>query len=216
MEDNPAVNLNQENLGTSIIAAKYQGGVVLGADSRTTTGNYVSNRISNKLTAVTDKIFCCRSGSAADTQVISEYVRYYLDMHISELGEPPTVKTAASLFQQLCYYNKNFISAGIICAGWDLYEGPSVYSIPIGGALVNLPFTIGGSGSMYIYGFCDANWKDNMTKEEAEKFVVEALTLAMSRDGSSGGVIRLVHINQDGSQFKLIAGEANMPKFYEA
>jgi 20S proteasome subunit beta 1 len=57
------------------MAVQFDGGVVVGADSRTTTGNYVANRVSDKLTPVHERIYCCRSGSAADTQMIAEYVR---------------------------------------------------------------------------------------------------------------------------------------------
>lgn len=32
------------SLGTSIMAVKFQDGVILGADSRTTTGSYIANR----------------------------------------------------------------------------------------------------------------------------------------------------------------------------
>ena len=82
MLGNDAFNATDEvSLGTSIMAVEFDGGVVLGADSRTTTGKYIANRISDKLTAVHDLIFCCRSGSAADTQAVSDYVRFYLDMH---------------------------------------------------------------------------------------------------------------------------------------
>jgi 20S proteasome subunit beta 1 len=51
------------------MAACYKDGVVLGADSRTSTGSYVANRVTDKLTKLTDRIYVCRSGSAADTQV---------------------------------------------------------------------------------------------------------------------------------------------------
>ena len=54
---------------TTIMAACYKDGVVLGADSRTSTGSYVANRVTDKLTKLTDRIYVCRSGSAADTQV---------------------------------------------------------------------------------------------------------------------------------------------------
>jgi 20S proteasome subunit beta 1 len=37
------------------------------------------------------------------------------------------------------------------------------------------PFTIGGSGSAFIYGFCDENWRDGMTKEEAIAFAKKGL-----------------------------------------
>lgn len=63
------------------MAVEFDGGVVIGADSRTSTGSYVANRVSDKLTEIHDTIYCCRSGSAADTQAISDYVRYFLDSH---------------------------------------------------------------------------------------------------------------------------------------
>ena len=49
------------------------------ADSRTSTGAYIANRVSDKITAVESHIFVCRSGSAADTQAVSDYVTYFLD-----------------------------------------------------------------------------------------------------------------------------------------
>ncbi len=54
------------------MAACYKDGVVLGADSRTSTGSYIANRVTDKLTRLTDRIYVCRSGSAADTQVSPE------------------------------------------------------------------------------------------------------------------------------------------------
>ena len=99
------------------MAMTYDGGVVMGADSRTSTGSYVANRVSDKLTPVHDRIYCCRSGSAADTQAVSDIVRYYLDSHAMELGHAPLVKTAAALFQEICYNNKDRLMASIICAG---------------------------------------------------------------------------------------------------
>jgi len=204
----------EHKTGTSIIATEFKGGVIVGADSRTTTGAYIANRVSDKLTCVSEKIYCCRSGSAADTQAIADYVSWYLQLYSSELGEEPEVSTAANIFKQLCYYNKNHLSASIIVGGWDKYKGGQVFTIPLGGALVQQPFAIGGSGSSYIFGWCDGNWKKDMSKEDALKFVHNALSLAMSRDGSSGGIIRTVCITKDGVERSMVPGD-KLPKFYE-
>uniref|UniRef100_A0A8D0FC24 Proteasome 20S subunit beta 6 n=1 Tax=Strix occidentalis caurina TaxID=311401 RepID=A0A8D0FC24_STROC len=67
--------------GTTIMAVEFDGGVVIGADSRTTTGSYVANRVTDKLTPVHERIFCCRSGSAADTQAVADAVAYQLAFH---------------------------------------------------------------------------------------------------------------------------------------
>ena len=65
---------------TSIMAVEFDGGVVVGADSRTSMGVYVSNRVTDKLTRVTDHIYCCRSGSAADTQAIADIVASHMEL----------------------------------------------------------------------------------------------------------------------------------------
>lgn len=41
-----------------------------------------------------------------------------------------------------------------------------VYSIPIGGMLKRQAMAAGGSGSTYLYGFLDSNFREKMTKEE--------------------------------------------------
>ena len=105
------------DLGTSIMAVTFDGGVVFGADSRTSTGAYIANRVSDKITAVESHLLVCRSGSAADTQAISDYVRLYLSHYTADTGKEPSVKVAAHLFKSLCYNNKDRLTAGIICGG---------------------------------------------------------------------------------------------------
>jgi len=195
------------DLGTSIMAVAFDGGVVVGADSRTSTGVYIANRVSDKVTPVDDHISVCRSGSAADTQAISDYVTYFLDTHRTQYGKPPKVATAASMFRELCYHNKNGLTAGIIVAGWDASKGGQVFSIPVGGAIMQRQYAIGGSGSTYIYGFCDAYFKPGMTRDQCVEFVSKALSHAMARDGSSGGVIRMAVIDEKGTERKFIAGD---------
>ncbi|RIA90941.1 proteasome subunit beta type-6 [Glomus cerebriforme] len=202
------------NLGTTIMAVEFGDGVIIAADSRTTTGSYIANRVTDKLTPVHDKIYCCRSGSAADTQAVADIVRYYLEMFAIKDGKDPTVQSASALFHELCYQNKDALMAGIIVAGWDKYEGGSVYTIPIGGSLHKLPFAIGGSGSTYIYGYCDANYKKNMTRDEAIEFVRTAVALAIARDGSSGGCTRLAIITEQGVERLFTPGD-QLPKFWQ-
>uniref|UniRef100_A0A8C6TBG0 Proteasome subunit beta n=1 Tax=Neogobius melanostomus TaxID=47308 RepID=A0A8C6TBG0_9GOBI len=188
--------------GTTIMAVEYDGGVVIGADSRTTTGAYIANRVTDKLTPIHERIFCCRSGSAADTQAIAEVVAYQL---------APLVETAAHLFKASCYRYREELTAGILVAGWDRRRGGQVYCVPIGGMLVRQPVSVGGSGSTYIYGFMDSNYKPNMTKEQCLELTASALTLAMERDGSSGGVVRLASISESGVERRVILGN-QLPK----
>ncbi|XP_023659245.1 proteasome subunit beta type-6 [Paramormyrops kingsleyae] len=199
--------------GTTIMAVEFEGGVVIGADSRTTTGAYIANRVTDKLTPIHERIYCCRSGSAADTQAIADAVTYQLGFHSIELDEPPLVQTAANLFKEMCYRYREELMAGIIVAGWDKRWGGQVYTVPMGGMLVRQPVSVGGSGSSYIYGFVDSNYKSKMSKEECLKFVTQALSLAMERDGSSGGVARLATITETGVERQVILGN-QLPKLF--
>ncbi|KAJ8342599.1 hypothetical protein SKAU_G00325270 [Synaphobranchus kaupii] len=201
--------------GTTIMALEYDGGVVIGADSRTTTGAYIANRVTDKLTPIHERIFCCRSGSAADTQAIADAVTYQLGFHSIELDEAPLVQTAANLFKEMCYRYREELMAGIIVAGWDKRRGGQVYTVPMGGMLVRQPVSVGGSGSSYIYGFMDSNYKTGMSQEECLRFTGEALSLAMERDGSSGGVARLAAISEEGVERRVILGN-QLPKFNSA
>ena len=98
--------LTYECTQTTIMAASFDGGVVLGADSRTSTGNYIANRVTDKLTPLAENVYVCRSGSAADTQNLSSYVQYFLAQHRLELDQDVSVKTAAQLAKNLVYQNK--------------------------------------------------------------------------------------------------------------
>ncbi|XP_014868463.1 PREDICTED: proteasome subunit beta type-6 isoform X2 [Poecilia mexicana] len=208
----PDWSREEVSTGTTIMAVEYDGGVVIGADSRTTTGAYIANRVTDKLTRIHDRIYCCRSGSAADTQAIAEVVSYQLGFHSVELDEPPLVETAANLFRASCYRYREELMAGILVAGWDRRKGGQVYCVPIGGMLVRQPVAVGGSGSTYVYGFMDSNYKPGLNKDQCLELTASALSLAMERDGSSGGVIRLASISEDGVERRVILGD-QLPRF---
>jgi len=201
----PGHHMKELMTGTTIMATTFgegmdglKKGVVIGADSRTSTGTFVANRVTDKLTRITDNIYACRSGSAADTQAIVDIVQYYLRVLEIESGQMPKVETAAKLTADMCYKYKDRFLASLIIAGWDDTKGGQVYAIPLGGTVVEQPWTIGGSGSTFVYGLCDKEFNPEASTEEAVKFVRTIVTHAVKRDGSSGGVCRTAIITEDG------------------
>lgn len=44
----------------------------------------------------------------------------------------------------------------------------------LNGLLTRQPFAVGGSGSSYVYGFVDAEYRRGMSKEECQQFVVNS------------------------------------------
>uniref|UniRef100_G1SGW4 Proteasome subunit beta n=2 Tax=Oryctolagus cuniculus TaxID=9986 RepID=G1SGW4_RABIT len=199
--------------GTTIMAVEFDGGVVVGSDSRVSAGQAVVNRVFDKLSPLHQRIYCALSGSAADAQAIADMAAYQLELHGLELEEPPLVLAAANVVRNITYKYREDLSAHLMVAGWDQREGGQVYGT-LEGMLIRQPFAIGGSGSTYIYGYVDAAYKPGMSPEECRRFTTDAIALAMSRDGSSGGVIYLVTITAAGVDHRVILGN-ELPKFYD-
>lgn len=202
-QENFSTNL-AEMTGTTIMAVKYDEGVLVGADCRTSMGTYVSSRFTDKLTKISDNIYCCRSGSAADTQAIAQYVKEVVQRSSFIDKEIPSVKKAAMIAKEIIYKNPSLL-AGLIIAGYD--TSPKIYNISLGGTITEADWQIGGSGSAYIYGLCDTLYKDNMTLEEAIEFVKQAITCAIRRDNASGGSIRMASISREGVKRYFYSGE---------
>ena len=158
----------------------------------------MANRVSDKLTHVHDRIYCCRSGSAADTQAVSDYVRHFLYQHALQV-EASTVK-AAAICSEIFATEQGRSYASIICAGWDPVDGGSVYCLPLGGTCETT--VLYWWKWIYIYGLCDAT-----TRKTRRKMVGFVKLEFMARDGSSGGVIRMVVITEDGVERKFISGD---------
>lgn len=191
--------------GTTIMAFKYSEGVIIASDSRTSSGTFVASRITDKLTPITSNIFCCRSGSAADTQIITRNVQREIKLLSCKENTRPSVHKTARLISDIIYSNNEHLLAGIIVAGYD--TAPRVYNIKACGSLLEQEISIGGSGSAFIYGFCDTHFKSGMSLEEGIAFARSAVGLAIKRDNSSGGCIRIAAIAEGNIQRYFVPGD---------
>ena len=85
----------------------------------------------------------------------------------------------------------------VAVAGYDHQsQGGQVWTVPVGGMCVRQPVSIGGSGSTFLYGMMDHMYREKMPQGECEKLVLQMVTQAIRRDGSSGGCCRLATITK--------------------
>ena len=98
--------------------------------------------------------------------------------------------------REIIYSNKESLSASMICSGWDPYKGYQIYQVNSSGYFESGPWALSGSGSTFIWGYVDANYRENMSREEAKEFMKSCIALACYRDSSSGGCIRLLDITE--------------------
>lgn len=154
-----------------------------------------------------------KAGSAADTQFLLQLTKNYVAQFSIEYGDKPLVKVAARVLQQFQYEYKDRLQAALIVCGYDNVEGAQIYSVGIGGSVARQNIVLSGSGSAYIYGYCDTYFRTGMSRQDARAFLKGAVTLAMYRDNSSGGIIRMMDITKDGYTRDYISyNELEFPK----
>lgn len=122
--------------------------IVSPTNSRTFTTGYTAVARVRLQTHKLSRIQCTMSRKSTRTSIYNHPAPICLKPCLlafsQTFGERPSVETIANCFQKVCYDNKDQLSAGIIVAGWDKQNGPSVYNIPVGGGLFRQPWAIGG------------------------------------------------------------------------
>lgn len=195
------------DLGTTLVAVLYSHGVVVGADSRTSVSGYVSHKTAHKLTPMTHHCLVARSGSAADTQLLCNEARHVCQSRYYKYGSSSvTIRQVAHLLQTMVYNAASDLSASLIVAGYDpeTQQG-RIYTLSSSGTLLEEwnGFAAAGSGSSYLWGYLDdrfpnADAAKAMSEDDAIEVCLQAVALAIQRDGSSGGVTRLYICNARG------------------
>ena len=192
------------SMGTTLVALCCKDGVVVGADTRTSVSGFVSNRYAHKLTPLSPNIIVCRSGSAADTQQLCDEARWELESLEYSSQRVLQVSQVAKLLRSYMV-ERNNMQASLLCAGLTSDGEGRLYTIlPSGALFQHETHAVSGSGSTYIMGYLDewlAKLEDELVDEdEAIALVGKAIQLAMDRDGSSGGFIRIYSVTAKGTK----------------
>lgn len=157
--------------GTTTLAFKYQGGVVVCADSRATGGQFIGSQSVKKIIPINKYLLGTMAGGAADCtyweRILSERCRIY------ELRnrERISVAAASKLLANILYNYKGFVftticlhfvliellvrmglSLGVMICGWDHNKGPAVFYVDNDGNRTPGNIFSVGSGSTYAYG----------------------------------------------------------------
>lgn len=190
------------SMGTTLIAIRYNGGVIMASDTWTTRGTFIVDRGALKLNEISPSVHdfgsikVMRCGNAAHSQMVSRIVKNYLTMHAMELPSDAklNLQTVLALYKMICYSNKNNLSAAYI-----LTDGKELASVGTSGAVVmHDQWASYGSGSTYVDGFIKSHIRGGLSYIEARELAMKAVSLAIDSDGSSGGNVRLVDIKATG------------------
>ena len=108
------------NKGTTTLAFKYQGGVIVSVDSRATGGSYIASQTVKKVIEINPYLLGTMAGGAADCQFWERVLAKHCRIYELRNKERISVAGASKLLANMIYSYKNMgLSMGTMIAGWD-------------------------------------------------------------------------------------------------
>ena len=182
--------------GTSTVGITYDGGVVVGADHRATMGHFIANKSVQKLFRISDNIALTTAGLVGHAQSLSRVLAAELKLFELKRDMPMTVKGAATFTANILSGRPHYVQ--LLIVGVDP-SGPSVYSIDSAGGSIPDTYCATGSGSPYMYGVLEDQFKTDMSRDQALSLAAKALLASAQSDAASGNGMDLAYItNQTG------------------
>merc|ERR1719193_1596185 len=206
---NPMVSINEYfgddkpaqikfNHGTTCLAFKFKGGVIVATDSRATAGGYIASQEVKKVIEINPYLLGTMAGGAADCQFWERVLAKECRLYELRNKERISVAAASKMLANIVYGYKGMgLSMGTMICGWDK-KGPGLYYVDSDGTrLTNNLFSV-GSGSTYAYGVLDSGYNWDLSVEEAYDLGMRSIYHATYRDAASGGVVNLYHMKETG------------------
>lgn len=181
--------------GTTILGIVCKDGVVMAGDNRASLGNtLVGGKDLQKVIPVNKYLLVAIAGHATEATKASKLLAAELKLRELKSKKRPTVRQAASLLS-----NIQVQASGFLVGGFEENGEFSLYEI-IGGLSTKISdFSASiGSGLMYVYGYLERMWKQDVTVEEGVELAKEAIKSSMERDMATGNGMNVFTITKEG------------------
>lgn len=196
------------NKGTTTLAFKYQGGIIVSVDSRATQGPYIASQSVKKIIEINPYLLGTMAGGAADCQFWERNLGRQCRLYELRQKKRISVAAASKLLANTLYQYRGYgLSMGTMITGWD-ESGPQLYYVDDDGTRLPGNLFSVGSGSTYAYGVLDADYKWDMTDDEAIELGKRAIYHATHRDAYSGGMNNVYIVKPEGWR-QVFRGDVN-------
>ncbi|KRY33367.1 Proteasome subunit beta type-7 [Trichinella spiralis] len=185
-------------------------GIVIGADSRATSGNIIGDKYCMKLHELAKNIYMCGSGTAADLDQLAHLLSANMELLKLTTERKPRGVAAVRIARQHLFKHMGYIGAYVIIAGTD-FTGPFLYSVHAHGSSIKDNYLADGSGCLAAYGVLETNFKLNMTLDEALDLLKRALIAGMAADVNSGNTYTFAILKKNSVEIHT----RNVPDFCE-
>ncbi|KAL6784641.1 PBB1 [Auxenochlorella protothecoides x Auxenochlorella symbiontica] len=186
--------------GTTIAGIIFKDGIVLGADTRSTSGSTVADKNCEKIHFIAPNIYCCGAGTAADTENVTGMVSSQLELHRYGTNRESRVVTALTLLKSHLFKYQGHVSAALVLGGVD-FKGPHLFTIYPHGSTDSLPYCTMGSGSLNAMSVFESGFRDDMDQASAVELVTRAIRAGVYNDLGSGSNVDICVIKRGSVEY---------------
>ena len=179
--------------GTTVLALKFEGGVLMAGDRRAVEGFSIADERIDKVFPADETSAVAIAGAAGQATEIVRLFQTELEHYEKVEGDRLSMEGKANRLAQMIRQNFPMALQGLVVvplfAGYDerKAEGRLFRYDVTGGRWEEADFHATGSGSVHARGTLKKRWRPGLTREAAIRAAVEALYDASQEDVATGG-----------------------------
>jgi proteasome beta subunit len=179
--------------GTTVLAIRCAGGVVMAGDRRATAGYTIASRRIEKVFPADDFSGVAIAGAAGPAVEMVKLFQVQLEHYEKVQGDVLSLEGKANQLGQLVRANLPAAMSGFVVvplfAGYDEARVTGrVFSYDVtGGRYEEIDYQAQGSGSIHARNWIKSGWRDAMPVDEVIDLAIKALFAAADEDVATGG-----------------------------
>ena len=179
--------------GTTVVAIRYAGGVVMAGDRRATAGYTIASRRIEKVFPADDLSGVAIAGAAGPAVEMVRLFQVQLEHYEKIEGEQLSLEGKANQLAQLVRANLPAAMQGFVVvplfAGYDARRDRGrVFSYDVtGGKYEEADFQANGSGGVHARNWIKAGWREGIDRDDAIDLALRSLFAAADEDAATGG-----------------------------
>jgi proteasome beta subunit len=179
--------------GTTVLAIRFDQGVVMAGDRRATAGSMIASRRIEKVFPADDFSGVAIAGAAGPAVDLVRLFQLQLEHYEKIEGELLSLEGKANQLSQLVRANLPAAMQGFavvpLFAGYDeRRQMGRVFSYDVtGGKYEEADFQTNGSGGVHARNWIKALWQEGMGRDPAVDLALRALFAAADEDSATGG-----------------------------
>jgi proteasome beta subunit len=179
--------------GTTVVAIRFDGGVVMAGDRRATAGFSIAGRRMEKVQPADDFSGVAIAGSAGPAIEMIRLFQTQLEHYEKVQGDQLSLEGKANQLAQMVRANLPAAMQGFVVvpifAGFDQRRGRGrVFTFDAtGGRYEELDFAATGSGSIHARNWIKSGWSETLGADATIDLALRALFAAADEDVATGG-----------------------------